>query len=105
MSPDRRHSAEMGPHASSMGDRTQARASISSRRRSAMPGAIADDLADALNAADIAAVLLRLEDGDERTLIERIKTLRILIQSATAPRSCSTAMPGSWRAPKPTARI
>ena len=30
-----------------------------------MPGAIADALADALNAADIAAVLVRLEDGDE----------------------------------------
>jgi thiamine-phosphate pyrophosphorylase len=44
-------------------------------------GAIADDLAAALNAADIAAVLLRLEAGDERALIERIETLRILIQS------------------------
>ena len=44
-------------------------------------GGIADDLAAALNATDIAAVLLRLEDGEERALIERIETLRILIQS------------------------
>jgi thiamine-phosphate pyrophosphorylase len=44
-------------------------------------GAIADELAAALNAADIAAVLLRLEAGDERALIERIEALRILIQS------------------------
>jgi thiamine-phosphate pyrophosphorylase len=44
-------------------------------------GAIAHDLAAALNAADIAAVLLRLEDGTESALIERIETLRILIQS------------------------
>jgi thiamine-phosphate pyrophosphorylase len=43
--------------------------------------AIADDLAEALNAADIAAVLLLLEDGEERALIERIARLRILIQS------------------------
>jgi thiamine-phosphate pyrophosphorylase len=45
------------------------------------PGAIADDLAAALNAADIAAVLLRLADGTERDLIQRIEALRILIQS------------------------
>jgi thiamine-phosphate pyrophosphorylase len=44
-------------------------------------GAIAHDLADALNATDIAAVLLRLEDGPDRALTERIETLRILIQS------------------------
>ena len=44
-------------------------------------GAIADDLAAALNATDIAAVLLRLEDGAESALIERIESLRILIQS------------------------
>jgi thiamine-phosphate pyrophosphorylase len=43
--------------------------------------AIADELADALNAADIAAVLLRLEDGAESELIERVRSLRILIQS------------------------
>jgi thiamine-phosphate pyrophosphorylase len=44
-------------------------------------GPIADDLSRALNAADTAAVLLLLDDGEERALIERIETLRILIQS------------------------
>ena len=43
--------------------------------------AIADELAAALNAADVAAVLLRLEAGDEGALIGRIERLRILIQS------------------------
>ena len=43
--------------------------------------AIADDLAEALNATDIAAVLLLLEDGEERAQVERIERLRILIQS------------------------
>lgn len=43
--------------------------------------AVADDLAAALNAADIAAVLLRLEDGEESALVSRIDALRILIQS------------------------
>ncbi|MEJ0078481.1 MAG: thiamine phosphate synthase [Alphaproteobacteria bacterium] len=65
--------------------------SMASRRESARlylvtppvldPGAIADDLAAALNAADIAAVLLRLADGSERDLVARIAALRILIQS------------------------
>ena len=77
MSPNRRHSAEMGPHASRMG---------TARLYLVTPplgdaGAIADALADALNAADIAVVLVRLEDGDEAALLERVKTLRILIQS------------------------
>lgn len=44
-------------------------------------GAIADQLAEALNAADIAAVLLRFADADERSIAARIKALRILIQS------------------------
>jgi thiamine-phosphate pyrophosphorylase len=44
-------------------------------------GAAAQDLAAALNAADIAAVLVRFADGDEAALIERIEALRILIQS------------------------
>ena len=77
MSQNRRHSAEMGPHASRMG---------TARLDLVTPplgdaGVIADALADALNAADIAAVLVRLEDGDETALLERVKTLRILIQS------------------------
>jgi len=80
---DRRHSAEKGSHANAM--------SMASRRESPRlylvtpplgdPGALADDLAAALNAADIAAVLLRLADGEERELIARIEVLRILIQS------------------------
>jgi len=44
-------------------------------------GAVADALAAALNATDIAAVLLRFADSDERRLIKRIEALRILIQS------------------------
>ena len=66
MSQNRRHSAEMGPHASHMG---------TARLYLVTPplgdaGAIADVLADALNAAEIAAVLVRLEDGDETALLE-----------------------------------
>ncbi|HKS65167.1 MAG TPA: thiamine phosphate synthase [Xanthobacteraceae bacterium] len=45
------------------------------------PDAVANDLADALNATDIAAVLLRLAEGDESAQLDRIKALRILIQS------------------------
>lgn len=80
---DRRHSAEKGPHAEVM--------SMALRRESPRlylvtpplgdPAAIADDLAAALNATDIAAVLVRLADGEERELIARIEALRILIQS------------------------
>ena len=80
---DRRHSAEKGSHANAM--------SMASRREGPRlylvtpplgePGAIADDLAAALNAADIAAVLLRLADGEEREVIARVEALRILIQS------------------------
>ena len=80
---DRRHSAEKGSHANAM--------SMASRREGPRlylvtpplgdPGAIADDLAAALNAADIAAVLLRFAEGTERELIARIEALRILIQS------------------------
>ena len=44
-------------------------------------GAIAGDLADALNGAEVSAVLVRLEDGDEAALLDRIAVLRILIQS------------------------
>jgi len=81
---NRRHSAEKGSHAGSMGTATAARPSprlylvtppVSD------PAAVADDLAAALNATDIAAVLLRLDEGEERALIARIEALRILIQS------------------------
>jgi len=39
-----------------------------------------DPLAAALEAGDIAAVLLRLEDADERTLINRAKSLAAIVQ-------------------------
>lgn len=45
------------------------------------PDAVAHDLADALNAAEVAAVLLRLGEADDDTLLARIRALRILIQS------------------------
>jgi thiamine-phosphate pyrophosphorylase len=40
----------------------------------------ARDLDAALDAADIATVLLRLEPGDERTLINRAKTIAAIVQ-------------------------
>jgi thiamine-phosphate pyrophosphorylase len=80
---NRRHSAEKGLHANAM--------TLASRAESPRlylvtppildPGAVADDLAAALNAADIAAVLLRFADGEDRELVKRIDALRILIQS------------------------
>ena len=85
MNDDRRHSAEKGSHAVSMGtDKADTRAAprlylvtppVSD------PDAVANDLADALNATEIAAVLLRLADGDDAAQLARIKALRILIQS------------------------
>jgi len=79
----RRHSAEKGSHANAM---TMASRPDTLRLYLVTPplgdpGAIADDLAAALNAADVAAVLVRLAEGDERELFERIAALRILIQS------------------------
>src|SRR5690349_13459963 len=46
--------------------------------------AFLDPLAVALAAGDVAAVLLRLEDADERTLINRIKALTHPVQDAGA---------------------
>ncbi len=45
---------------------------------------IAGDLAAALAAADVAAVLLRLAPADERTLINRIKALAPMVQDKGA---------------------
>jgi thiamine-phosphate pyrophosphorylase len=45
------------------------------------PRGLADILSDALGAADVAAVLLRLAPADERTLVKRIKALAPAIQS------------------------
>ena len=43
-----------------------------------------DRLSEALAAADIAAVLLRLAPGDDRSLIKRVKTLAPLVQERDA---------------------
>ena len=85
MSDRRRHSAEKGSHAVGMGtarDETRAAPRLYLVTPPvADPDAVANDLADALNATDIAAVLLRLADGNESAQLDRIKALRILIQS------------------------
>ena len=87
MNDHRRHSAENGSHAVGMGTSGKAVSQRAAPRLYLVtppvgdPDAVANDLADALNAADIAAVLLRLTDGDEAAQLDRIKTLRILIQS------------------------
>jgi len=87
MNEDRRHSARIARHANSMGtDLTDASPREPARLYLVTPpisdaGAMAEGLAEALNAVDVAAVLVRLSAGDERTQIERVKALRILIQS------------------------
>jgi thiamine-phosphate pyrophosphorylase len=48
------------------------------------PSAFSDQLASALDAGDVAAVLLRLAEADERTLINRVKTLAPRVQSKGA---------------------
>jgi thiamine-phosphate pyrophosphorylase len=80
---DRRHSAEKGSHANAMTmvSRRESPRLYLATPRLGDPGAIADDLAAALNTTDVATVLLRLADGEERDLIARIAALRILIQS------------------------
>ena len=85
MNDRRRHSAEKGSHAVGMGTaRDEMRAAPRLYLVTppvADPDAVANDLADALNATDIAAVLLRLAEGTETAQLDRIKALRILIQS------------------------
>jgi len=87
MNDHRRHSAEKSPHAKSMGTSKQpAEPQDAARLYLVTPPVsaareIEDDLARALNAADIAAVLLRLAPGDERELTKCVADLRILIQS------------------------
>jgi thiamine monophosphate synthase len=48
------------------------------------PSALVTSLPELLSAADIAAVLLRLQVTDQRTMIARIKTLAPAIQNAGA---------------------
>jgi thiamine-phosphate pyrophosphorylase len=45
---------------------------------------ISVDLQAALRAADVAAVLLRLAEGDDRTLIDRVKALARIVQDCGA---------------------
>ena len=67
--------------------------------------AFAGVLRDAIAAADVAAVLLRLKPAGERDLINRIKMLGADRAEPRTPRWCSTARPRSRPAPAPTARI
>jgi thiamine-phosphate pyrophosphorylase len=48
------------------------------------PSALAAKLKDALAAADVAAVLLRLKTVDQRTMITRVKTLAPMVQASGA---------------------
>jgi len=48
--------------------------------RLADPAALVREIGDAIAAGDVAAVLLRLEPGDERTLINRAKTVAGAVQ-------------------------
>jgi thiamine-phosphate pyrophosphorylase len=48
------------------------------------PDPILADLQHALGAADVAAVLLRLADADERTLINRVQALARIVQDSGA---------------------
>jgi thiamine-phosphate pyrophosphorylase len=48
------------------------------------PAALTDALAGALAAAEVAAVLLRLADADERALTNRIKALAQVVQARGA---------------------
>ena len=70
MNGHRRHSAEKGSHAVNMGtakDETRAAPRLYLVTPPVSdPDAVANDLADALNATDIAAVLLRLAEATKR---------------------------------------
>jgi len=48
------------------------------------PSSFSDQLASALDAGDVAAVLLRLAEADERTLINRVKALAPAVQDKGA---------------------
>ena len=65
--------------------------------------AFSGKLRDALAAADVAAVLLRLKAAGERDLINRIKVLAPIVQGTDAALVLDGS-PRSRRAPAPTAR-
>jgi len=81
MTDRRRHSAEKASHAGAMGPEKAAARLYLVTPLLGDAGAIANDLAHALNATEIAAVLVRLADGSETELTERVEALRILVQS------------------------
>ena len=87
---DRRHSARLGSHADSMGTPGKAIPERAAPRLYLVtspvgePAALRDSLAAALKAVDVAAVLLRLAPGDERTLINRTKALAPVVQDTGA---------------------
>lgn len=75
MNDRRRHSARNGDHANRMGTRLYL---------VVPPGADAGRLTAALDAADVAAVLMRLADEDEHALIRQAKALAALVQGKDA---------------------
>jgi thiamine-phosphate pyrophosphorylase len=87
---DRRHSARNGSHASRMETGRKTEPQRAAPRLYLVTAPVSDaasvvgPLADALKAADVAAVLVRLADGDERTQINRIKKLAATVQDAGA---------------------
>jgi len=88
MDDHRRHSARNGYHASRMGTRKVTEHAAPRLYLVTAPvggpGTVADGLVAALQATDVAAVLLRLAEGDDAVLAERIAGLRNLIQSSGA---------------------
>ena len=68
------------------------------------PSQLVASLPGLLAAADVAAVLLRLRETDQRTMISRIKALASPCRTA-APRCCWMAMSNWWLAVAPMARI
>jgi len=88
---ERRLSARMGSHAGSMAipDRKAIPPRAAPRLYLVTPpiddaAACADNLGAALNAADVAAVLMRLAPGDERALINRVKAIGTIVQESGA---------------------
>jgi thiamine-phosphate pyrophosphorylase len=90
MNDRRRHSARNQSHASRMetGRKTEPQRAAPRLYLVTAPvadaAAVAGSLADALKTADVAAVLVRLAEGDERTQINRVKALAAIVQDAGA---------------------
>ena len=68
------------------------------------PAQLVAQLPDLLAAADVAAVLVRLKETDQRTMISRLKQLAPPIQNGGAALLVE-AMSSWWRVPAPMARI